>query len=134
LVIQQKQDRIRGIDQRFAATGTGTVAVIDTGVDPNHPALQGILVAGYDFTRNQFGFATEMGDISQSTAAVVDGSSAAYVNGSTEADIDQSTAAVVDNPQYAAFGHGTMVAGVIHLVAPRALIMPLKAFGAAGTG
>ena len=32
-----------------------------------------------------------------------------------------------------AFGHGTMVAGLIHLVAPTARIMPLKAFRADGT-
>ena len=40
----------------------------------------------------------------------------------------------LDNPDYAAFGHGTMVAGVVHLVAPTANIMPLKAFSADGTG
>ncbi len=33
----------------------------------------------------------------------------------------------------AAFGHGTMVAGLVHLVAPGAKIMPLKAFNADGT-
>jgi len=31
------------------------------------------------------------------------------------------------------FGHGTMVAGLIHLVAPGAKIMPLKAFASDGT-
>jgi subtilisin family serine protease len=49
--------------------------------------------------------------------------------------VDQSTVAVVDgNPQYGDFGHGTMVAGVIHLVAPGARLMPLKAFRSDGTG
>ncbi len=56
------------------------------------------------------------------------------VNASTIAVLDQSTAAVVDNPGYAAFGHGTMVAGIVHLTAPRANIMPLKTFGANGIG
>ena len=46
-----------------------------------------------------------------------------------------STAAAVNgNPQYADFGHGTMVAGLIHLIAPKAKILPLKAFRADGTG
>src|SRR2546422_8072265 len=31
---------------QFLATGAGIVAVIDTGVDPNHPALQASLVPG----------------------------------------------------------------------------------------
>jgi subtilisin family serine protease len=48
--------------------------------------------------------------------------------------LDQSTMVILDNPDFAAFGHGTMVAGVIHLVAPQATIMPLKAFKSDGTG
>ena len=38
------------------------------------------------------------------------------------------------NVAYGDFGHGTMVAGIIHLVAPTAKILPLKAFRADGTG
>jgi subtilisin family serine protease len=117
----------------LGVAGAGTVAVIDTGVDPNHVVLQNVLLSGYDFTRNQ-NRGSEMADISQSTAAVVDGVSPAYVNANTAAIIDQSTAAVVDGSGYAGFGHGTMVAGVIHLVAPQAMILPLKAFQADGTG
>jgi len=119
----------------FNVNGAGIVAVIDTGIDPNHPALKNVLVSGYDFTRDREGTPSESADLSQSTAAVVDGSQPAWVNGTTAAVVDQSTAAVVDgSPQYSAFGHGTMVSGVIHLVAPGAMIMPLKAFRADGTG
>jgi hypothetical protein len=117
----------------FKVDGFGIVAVIDTGVDATHPALQYAVLPGYDFTRNRES-ADEKGDIQQSTAAVVDGVSPAWVNQSTAAVVDQSTAAVVDDSKYAGFGHGTMVAGVIHLVAPKALILPLKAFNADGSG
>jgi len=57
-----------------------------------------------------------MSDVTQSTVAVLDSSSSAQVSQSTVAVLDQSTVAVLDgNPQYAAFGHGTMVAGIVHL-------------------
>ena len=125
--------RIQQAQTTFGVTGTGIVAVIDTGVDPNHPVLNSVLVEGYDFTRNQDG-GSEMADVSQSTVAVVDNESPAYVNGYAAAILDQSTVAVVDNDKYSAFGHGTMVAGIVHLVAPQAMIMPLKAFGADGSG
>jgi thermitase len=110
------------------------VAVIDTGVDPNHPALRSVLLPGYDLTRNQSRPASEMGDVTQSTAAVVDGVPPAYVSDNAAAVVDQSTAAVVDQPDRAAFGHGTMVAGIVHLTAPAATILPIKAFGANGSG
>jgi subtilisin family serine protease len=118
----------------FQRKGAGIVGVIDTGIDPFHPALIGAVVPGYDFTRNQAGYAAETADLNQSTAAVVDQAEPVQVNSTTIAQLDQSTAAVVDNPAYAAFGHGTMVSGIVHLVAPNAFIMPLKAFHADGSG
>jgi subtilisin family serine protease len=125
--------RLNEAQQRFGSQGAGTVAIIDTGIDPNHPALRNVVVAGYDFTRDQQGMGSETGDINQSTTAVVDGSPMA-VNSSTVAVVNQSTTAVVDDPKFAAFGHGTMVAGLVHLVSPRAMISSLKAFRADGTG
>jgi subtilisin family serine protease len=118
----------------FGVKGAGTVAVIDTGIDPNHPALQAALVPGYDFTRNQYGEGDETGDV-LFAGPVADSSQSLWLGPNTSALVTQSTAAVVDgNPQYTDFGHGTMVAGVIHLVAPGARLMPLKAFSADGTG
>jgi len=124
---------LAGVQSKFGTDGAGTVAIIDTGVDPTHPVLAPVLLAGYDFTHNRDN-ADERGDVKESTAAVVDGVGPAWVSESTAAVVDQSTAAVVDNPEYAAFGHGTMVAGIVHLVAPKAWILPLKAFGADGSG
>lgn len=115
------------------ATGNNAiVAVIDTGVDPNHPVLKNSLVQGYDFTRNSSG-GSEMADVSQSTVAVLDRANTAKVSQSTVAVLDQSTVAVLDGNGYAAFGHGTMTSGIVHLVAPQARIMPLKSFHADGT-
>ena len=119
----------------YGVNGYGvTVAIIDTGVDTNNTVLKSRLVYGYDFTRNQSG-GSEMGDVTQSTVGVVDGSAQpAQLNQSTVGVVDQSTVGVVDTSKYAAFGHGTMTAGIVHLVAPNAKIMPLKAFNANGTG
>jgi len=73
------------------------VAVIDTGIDPQHPLFAGrIAWPVYDF---------------------VDG------------DGDPT-----DVGPGVGYGHGTFVAGLIVLAAPRATIMPLRAFGADGYG
>jgi subtilisin family serine protease len=39
--------------QSSFGAGWATVAIIDTGVDPQHPALSGVLAPGYDFTRDR---------------------------------------------------------------------------------
>jgi subtilisin family serine protease len=118
----------------FNLTGNGViVAVIDTGVDPNHPALRNVVLEGYDFTRGRPG-ASELSDLNQSTMTVLDGDRPGWVNQSTMTVLDQSTMTVLDNPDYSKFGHGTMVAGVVHLAAPRAFILPLKTFSADGSG
>ena len=125
--------RIAQAHSVFNVSGSGIVADIDTGVDPNHPALRGVLLVGYDFTRNQPG-GSELNDISMSAPPPCPTCAAAYVNQHTAAMLDQHTAAMLDGSQYAAFGHGTMVMGVIHLVAPTAKLLPLKAFSANGNG
>lgn len=117
----------------FNVSGAGIVADIDTGVDPNHPALQSVLLKGYDFTRNQPG-ASELNDVSMTAPPPCDSCPAAYVNQHTAAMLDQHTAHMLDGNGYEAFGHGTMVLGVIHLVAPTAKLLPLKAFGPDGNG
>jgi subtilisin family serine protease len=133
-LVQPGNQLIRSATARssFGATGLGTtVAVIDTGVDPTHPALQGVLVSGYDFTRNVSG-GSEASDVNASPDPTE--ADAATVNQRTVAVLDQRTVAVLDGSGYSAFGHGTMTAGIVHLVAPQAKIMPLKAFGPSGSG
>jgi subtilisin family serine protease len=126
--------RLAEARDHFGATGAGTVAIIDTGISTRHPALAAVVVPGYDFTRDAAGTPEEEGDVQQSTAAVLDDAEPAVVSQSTAAVLDDETLGILSAPDYAAFGHGTMVSGVVHMVAPTARIMPLKAFGADGTG
>jgi len=112
--------QVQKAQAQFNVSGTGgVIADIDTGVDPNHPVLAGVLLPGYDFTRNQSG-GSELTDFTDPTPqSCLTTCSPAVVNQSSAAILDQSSAAILDqNPKYAAFGHGTMVMGVIHLVAP----------------
>ena len=126
--------RTSSTQSSFNVAGAGTtVALIDTGVDPNNSILAPHLVDGYDFTRNTQG-GSEMGDVTQSTAGVIDGSGQTAGTSGSSGVVNQSTAGVIDGSQYSAFGHGTMTAGIVHLVAPNASLMPLKSFNADGTG
>lgn len=74
----------------------------------------------------------------QSTASVLNGQSTASVlNQSTASVLNGSQALVMQLIQAilacdADFGHGTAVAGLIHLIAPEAEILPIKAFGPNG--
>ncbi|MGA2388752.1 MAG: S8 family serine peptidase [Candidatus Sulfotelmatobacter sp.] len=115
----------------FNVNGAGaTVAVIDTGVDPTNPVLKNVLVNGYDFTTNTSG-GSEMNDVPANPN--LSEAQPATLDQRTVAVLDQRTVAVLDGTSYSDFGHGTMTAGLVHLVAPEAKIMPLKAFTAAGT-
>ncbi|HET9363616.1 MAG TPA: S8 family serine peptidase, partial [Candidatus Angelobacter sp.] len=121
-------------------TGNGvTVALIDTGVDLAHPALSGVLVPGYNFI-NESVSPSELNDLdpataaalAQSTSGILDGQNLVQLNAFTVAILDQSTSGILDGTP-SAFGHGTMTAGIVHLFAPNAKIMPLKAFADDGS-
>jgi subtilisin family serine protease len=99
--------KIRAPQAQSLTQGQGTtVAVLDTGVDLNHPLLEGKLVPGYDFV-----------DGDAIPDEVADG-------------IDDDSDGRVDE----AVGHGTHIAGVIALVAPDAKIMPVRIFNSDGLG
>jgi subtilisin family serine protease len=124
------------------ATGASVVAIIDTGADFNHPVLQPALIPGFDFFTNTVTTTSELADLDPETAAILDQSTSAIleqedvviVNQSTSAILEQDAANQLDPGRLpAAFGHGTMVAGLVRLVAPTATIMPLKAFRPDGT-
>lgn len=132
--------RLGDVQSTSSWDGAGiTVAVIDTGVDPSHPALSGVLLPGYDFVHDMAG-ASELVDLSpdmaaslsQSSTSILDGDHLVQMNSFTEAILSQSSTSILDGPPES-FGHGTMTAGLVHLVAPRAWIMPLKAFSADGS-
>jgi len=123
------------------------VAIIDTGADPNHPALAAVLIPGYDFTRDIAGFSeladldpTVAAQLQQSSTSILDAQNTLQLNGSALAILNQSSTSILDQSStsildstLAEFGHGTMTAGIVHLVAPTAKIMPLKAFRADGS-
>jgi subtilisin family serine protease len=131
--------RLADAQNGFGVSGSGIVAVIDTGVDVNHPVLYPVLLPGYDFTRNQPG-ASEWLDVPQLENGNLSTGSQdeqpVIVQQSSAAILDQSSAAILDGGggSYSDFGHGTMTTGLVHLAAPKAQILPLKAFSANGQG
>ena len=104
------------------------------------------MVPGYDFTRETT-FVSEFNDLDpalaaklqQSNTSILDAQNVLLLNSytailaqSNTSILDQSNTSILDST-YPDFGHGTMVAGIVHLIAPTAKIMPLKAFRADGT-
>jgi subtilisin family serine protease len=126
--------RLADAQYGFDIAGSGIVAVIDTGVDITHPVLTPVLLPGYDFTRNQPGASEwlDVPELQNGNASSSQNQQPVIVQQSSAAVLDQSSAAVLDGGPYSDFGHGTMTAGLVHLVAPKAKILPLKAFTSNG--
>lgn len=128
--------------QKAFGYGGGLVAIIDTGIDFQHPILfpvvnfwQGMDFTGTnDITGNSDLTQETSPVVDQETSPVVDGGGTIILNQETSPVVDQETSPVVDSRMPPDFGHGTMVAGIVHLVAPRARILPIKAFNSNGTG
>ncbi len=150
LVSQIKLD-VAHADPRPEAMGVGVVAVIDTGVDPSHRVLQGALVSGYDFLTETAGIPSEWDALDpatvvqtetdlrsaaeQSYTTVIEQSYTTVIEQSYTTVIEQSYTTVIESKNLPkGFGHGTMVAGIIRLVAPAAKIMPLRVFDGEGNG
>lgn len=116
-----------------------TVAVIDTGVDPYHAMLVGSTLPGQNFINGSLS-TDELLDLDTATAALllqVAGRSGlnealVSVNPATVAALEPQLVSMLSGTPY--FGHGTLVSGLIHAIAPTASILPLKAFGASGVG
>jgi len=120
------------------SVGAGvTVAVIDTGVDSTHPNLIGFVDVGPDFSGNNDPAGTLAQETSpmvdQETSPMVDQETSPMVDAKGTIILDQETSPMVDGLGMA-FGHGTMVGGLVHLVAPAAHILSIKAFANDGTG
>jgi subtilisin family serine protease len=89
------------------ATGKGVkVAIIDTGVDLMHPAIRHSIVGGWDFIAND----------------AVPADQRDFIDNDRDGRVDE------------AFGHGTHVAGIVHLVAPDAQLLIVRVLDADGRG
>ena len=189
---QQGLDVIRATDTRGRATGAGTrIGFIDTGVDPDHPALAPWLEPGVDLlgtgstsefggmdqstmslfmeqwvalgldqsTMSLFWEKLETGSLDQSTMSLFwdymqtlnldqstmslfwEGLEFLYVNQSTMSlfweqlqllYVNQSTMSLFASGMFDSLGHGTAVAGLLHVVAPEARLVPIRAFDSRG--
>lgn len=105
---QYSRTTLRLAEAHQAATGQGViVAVLDTGVDATHPELiDRLLPNGYNFV-----------DDNTNTLDLPDGQ-----------DNDGDT--LIDESH----GHGTFMAGLVAMVAPDAMILPVKVLNSDGHG
>ncbi|MDX2267404.1 MAG: S8 family serine peptidase [Bryobacter sp.] len=139
-VEQPAAHRIEVDEVRSLASGAGIVAIIDTGVDTRHPLLRDRLLPGFDFTRNQ-PVADEIMDLNGQDGGVLTQEAAVFLESLRPTNISsyatpiltQEAAVFLEGARPpSAFGHGTMVAGLVRFTAPDAWILPVKAFDANG--
>jgi len=121
---QSGLERLRLVQAHLLSQAKGVVvAVIDTGVDLNHPALAGNL-----WTDDREGGEIPGDGIDNDHDGYVDD----YRGWNFVDNNNDPGETMPDNPKVSIGGHGTFIAGLITLVAPKARIMPLKAFQANG--
>lgn len=107
------------------------VADLNSRVDVAHPALIGHLTTGYDFVAAKPRGSTSLDQSSssfmdQSSSSFMDQSSSSFMDRYGISFLNQSSSSFMDgNPAYS---HGTLCAGVIAVVAPDSMIMPLRVF------
>jgi hypothetical protein len=87
--------------------GSPLIAVLDTGIDANHPALRDHIAPG----------GLDLVDNDSDPSEVADG-------------IDNSGDGTIDE----AYGHGTYVAGIIRLIAPASRLVPIRILDSDGDG
>lgn len=105
---QYPRERIRLNDAHTISRGAGMViALLDTGLDTEHPGMQGAIAPG--------GF------------NVID-------NNTNVLDIGDNVDNDNDGTFDEAVGHGTFIAGLLRLSAPDAMIMPVKVLTSDGNG
>jgi subtilisin family serine protease len=130
---------IRVRETRNISTGAGTrIAYIDTGVDADHPALRPWLDPGIDLVGT--GSVSEFDGLSADLSAWVNRNTPTQLDNRLAFVLRQSMAALLDDGSGGGtssdlppvFGHGTLVAGLLHVVAPAARIVPIRAFDTYG--
>jgi subtilisin family serine protease len=128
---QQPSFKLVRADAALAhATGAGVIiADINSRTDYSHPALVGHLTNGYDFVTGRPTDVANLND-DQSEIGFLDDDQS-EIGFLDDAGIqlldDQSEIGFLDDNS-GALSHGTFVAGILAAVAPRATIMPLRAF------
>jgi hypothetical protein len=104
---QPAADALHLLQAHEVATGIGVkIAILDTGIDPDHGAFAGRIAAAYDFVLEQPGATEVAGGVDTNNDGVVDG----------------------------AWGHGTHLAGIAMLTAPGAQLLVGRVLDSDGVG
>jgi len=154
LKVNVPADLLTGLPLRY---GNGVrVAVIDTWIDASVTTLASSIdnsrkTGAYDCINNRPG-GTGLNQetspfidqetspfIDQETSPFIDSTGTVLLNQETSPFIDQETSPFIDQETSpfidgAAYGHGTMVAGLVHRIAPGATLVPIRAFHNDGSG
>ena len=122
---QPFMQRIHSADAMAYSTGRGVViADINSNVDVAHPALVGHLTGGYDFVSSK---SAGTAALNQSSSSFMDQSSSSFMDKWRAKFVAQPPPGFMNN-RNPAYSHGTLCAGVIAIVAPDSMIMPLRVF------